>query len=341
MLKRKAPLYLLLITVLLGSTLTFLITKMIYSQPSSKTDGEDSLSYAQSQYKVKRLAGYKFIKPLLTAKPLNENENYTHIKRSITDYIDGFKSQGVLNAASVYLRDFDQSGWIGVNDEEHYAPGSLLKVPELITYLRMEEEHPGILNKTLTFNQNFTSDKTAHIVTKGIELGKSYTIKQLLEYMIEYSDNNATFILNQNIDVPMFQKVFTDLGLTAPDWKSSTYPISAQGYSVFMEVLFNASYLNIKNSEYAVNLLTKSDFSSGIQSGIPVSNLLIAHKFGESGTNINRELHESALVYIKDKPYLLTIMTRGCNNVELSKLSQVIQGIASLVYNGLSDQGNS
>ena len=336
MLKRKTPLYLLLVTVLLGSFLTFLITKSAYSKVSADSISEDQLSYAQNQYKVKRLGGYKFIRPLVTAKPMAEDERYAAIKQSIENYIEGFRNQGVLRTASVYLRDFDQSGWIGVNDTDQYAPGSLLKVPELITYLKMEEEHPGILNKSVAFNQNFTSDKTAHIITKGIEFGKSYMIRQLLEYMIEYSDNNATFILNQNIDVAMFKKVFTDLGLAAPDWNSSTYPISASGYSIFMEVLFNASYLNIKDSEFAVNLLTKSDFSSGIVRGIPVANLLIAHKFGESGTNINRELHESALVYINDRPYLLTIMTRGNNDIELARLTQVIQGIANLVYNGLA-----
>jgi beta-lactamase class A len=195
-------------------------------------------------------------------------------------------------------------------------PGSLLKVPELITFLKMEEQIPGTLDRQLTFAHEFVSDKKANILSKSIEVGHTYTIRELLRYMIEYSDNNATYLLNQNINVATFQKVFVDLGLDCPDWNASTFYVSSKDYSIFMEALFNATYLTIKNSEYAVSLLTKSDYEDGIRKGIPVGNLRIAHKFGESGTNVNKQLHESAIFYINNEPYLITVMTKGNKDVD-------------------------
>ena len=332
MLKKKVPVYLLLIITLACSAFIFFITKTfdIYGGVSDANVSEDN------SYKITRLSGYSFIKPLISAKPVNESTKYANIKQAVERVIQNSKDDGTLESASVYVRDFENSDWFCVNQEEKYMPGSLLKVPELITFLKMEEQNPGTLERQLTFSHAFVTDKKSNIVTKSIEIGHSYTIRELLKYMIEYSDNNATYLLNQNINVATFHKVFVDLGLDCPDWNASTFYVSSKNYSVFMEALFNASYLSIKNSEYAVSLLTKSDYEDGIRKGIPVNDLRIAHKFGESGTNINKQLHESALFYINNEPYLITVMTKGNRNVDFPRLAKVIQEVAGSVYSQLA-----
>jgi beta-lactamase class A len=133
----------------------------------------------------------------------------------------------------------------------------------------------------------------------------------------------------------MFSGIFEELGLAKPSLEGMSIPLSAQECSRFMEALFNATILNVKQSEYAVDLLCKSTFADGIVKGIPVGKLLIAHKFGEAGANQQKELHETALLYLDGKPYLITIMTRGQTNVELSRLAIVIQEIAGTIYKGL------
>jgi hypothetical protein len=47
------------------------------------------------------------------------------------------------------------------------------------------------------------------------------------------------------------------------------------------------------------------------------------------------QLHESAIIYVKDKPYLLTVMTKGKDNKTLSKL---IGEISSTVYKNMINQ---
>ena len=123
--------------------------------------------------------------------------------------------------------------------------------------------------------------------------------------------------------------------------KANNIPLSVQECSLFMESLFNATYLNIRQSEFAVDLLSKSTFSDGIVKGIPVGKLLIAHKFGEAGTDTNKELHETALLYIEDRPYLITVMTRGQANVEYSKLATVIQEISRTIYYGMAEKDHT
>ena len=116
--------------------------------------------------------------------------NNHQVAGCILNQIENYKNyQGVISA-SVYLKEFSHNEWIGVNEEEKYEPGSLFKVPILIAYLKMNEEHPGVLDKEILFNQQFSIDKVVAYKSKSIQLGKSYKVRELLKFMIEYSDNN-------------------------------------------------------------------------------------------------------------------------------------------------------
>jgi beta-lactamase class A len=113
-------------------------------------------------------------------------------------------------------------------------------------------------------------------------------------------------LLNQQMDLAVFKKTFTDLGLSDPDMSKSDIPITARQYSLFMRVLFNATYLNIQDSEYCTELLSHSDFKTGLVNGIP-GEMKVAHKFGEANDGINAHFGESGIIYLNNSPYLLTV----------------------------------
>ncbi len=330
-LKKISFSYVLLITIA-SCLLTYYFTNSIKNK--ELTNVENNAQSTASSYNIKRLNGYNYIKPLLFVDNVNESENLASVKQSIVEVIDNFKKTNTLTSASVYLKEYAGNEWTTINPDEKYSPGSLLKVPELITFLKMNEEKPGLLDKELLFDRPFTSDKAPVYLSKSIQLGHKYTIRELLNYMIEYSDNNATMLLNNNIDVNTFKKVFTDFGLEAPDWSSSNYPITAKDFSLFMRSLYNASYLTIKDSEFATELLGRTDFKQGIVKSLPAGTKIV-HKFGEGGDPLEKQLHESAIVYIKDKPYLVTIMTKG---KDMKMLPEVIRQISKTIYENMVSQ---
>jgi beta-lactamase class A len=324
---------LLIVLILLGisNASTFIITKKYDTSNNIKVK-KQSLNQIQSNacsFKVRRLGGLHYIKPLLLIDNLCQGDKLMPLKSSLNILFDNFKKSGVLNSASFYMKDYSNNDWMAINEYEKYSPGSLLKVPQLITILKMNEENPGFLNKKIPYVNTLITDKKPIYTSKSIKPGQSYTVKELLVYMIQYSDNNATMLLNGIIDIKIFKKVFTDLGLSEPDWYAKSYPISANEYSVFLRVLFNSGYLNMKDSEFALRLLTKSDFKNGIVNGLP-ANVQLAHKFGESGDASEKQLHESAIVYLNNNPFLITIMTKG---KDLKKLPEVIKEASNLVYN--------
>lgn len=329
MLKKEVPFYSIIIVFLATIIGTYAIVSWVDQKKINKV--QEAAAETRCDFTIKRRNGYDYIKPLMFVETPCESSQMIGIKTAVQNIIDGYKATGTITSASVYLRDFSSGHWMNINENEKYSPGSLLKVPELIAFMKMNEKHPGLLNKKIRYDHSLASDKHTNFLSKSIALGHEYTIKELLSYMITYSDNNATLLLNHQIDVAVFNSVFTDLGLPAPDNKANQYPITAKDYSLFMRALFNGSYLTIEDSEFCTSLLATCSFPVGMESGLPAT-VKMAHKFGEGGFDNAPQFSESGIVYINNRAYLLTVMTGGAN---MKQLPKVVGDIAHLVYENM------
>jgi beta-lactamase class A len=109
-----------------------------------------------------------------------------------------------------------------------------------------------------------------------------------------------------------------------------------------LRVLFNATYLDRDYSEKLLQLLSESDFSSGIKSGIP-QNITVSQKFGDAripdaqGTVVGAELQNCGIVYYPDHPYQLCIMTKGS---DIPDLERIIGQISQIIYTGVKQKYN-
>jgi beta-lactamase class A len=319
-----------LVFVLIG---TYYLTSL---WKTKQYESQMSSAAISCTYNIKRMGGFRFVKPLMFVDEDCESESLMNTKQKLISIIDQYKSIGDVDLASVYLREYNHNEWISINDTEKFDPGSLFKVPILITILKMNELNPGFLNKRVAYAHTANTGKLVEFPSKTITVGQTYTIRELLTYMIKYSDNNATVLLESNMDTKVLQKMFRDMNLEVPNVYAAEFKFTTKEYSYFMRAIYNAGYLNIDDSEFAGELLSQCDFKKGIVQGLP-ANTVVAHKFGESGNQNLKQLHESALVYLKNKPYLLTIMTRGKDN---NKLSQLLGELSKAVYTDMaSDAG--
>jgi beta-lactamase class A len=277
-----------------------------------------------------RLKSDRLIQPLLLSDVRNESTMYSTLKKDVVELIRDRMKEGKVKDVSVYTRDLRTGAWMSVNPDLKYNPSSILKVIILIAYLKKAEAEPGYLNQRAEYIGKDFKTPEQNIRSGGISDGGKYTYKELLEYMIVNSDNKANMLLNKNVDPEFANRVFTDLGFDAPDKNATNLAMTTSELSRFFRVLFNASYLNKENSEYALELLSKSEFKDGIRAGVP-SDVITAHKFGEKsypGTNV-QELHELGIVYNKNAPFLISIMTRG-NSIDNQK--DIIRDITEITY---------
>ena len=304
------------------------------SSPQIKEDNSDT------QTKEIRQSGYNFINPLLECEVDNSSpilkSSELKIKKTIQEDIVEKNPDADI---ALYYRDLKNGPAFGINEQAQYSPASLLKVPLMIAYYKYAENDPDIFKKEVLFDHasdNFTQQFQSK---NHIEPGKKYTIEQLMEAMIKYSDNEATNLLFQNMNSDDLNSIFSDLGISAPDMYNPDNSISVKDYASFFRILYNASYLSRTSSEKALGLLSMVEYKNGIVSGVP-SNTMISHKFGEreslskDGKAI-RQLHDCGIVYHPDRPYLICVMTRGKN---FENLSNILVDISKIIYQEINER---
>lgn len=239
-----------------------------------------------------------------------------------------------ITDVAVYYRDLNNGPVDAVNASETFLPASLLKVPIMMTLLHESESNPAILNEKITYNPGTSTPQLSTMQTivpqESIKAGQTYTISQLIVYMIEYSDNNAMNLLFNRVPIADQIDLYNQLGVDSSVLTNATGGLTVKQYSVFFRILYNSSYLSRTDSEFALSLLSKTDFDNGLRAGVP-SNIVISHKFGERQLNGGlQQLHDCGIVYYPNHPYLLCVMSRG---TDMSSLSSALSDISLFVYN--------
>lgn len=277
---------------------------------------------------------YKHINPLLDCDlaDFTLTTDLLLLKKTIRDIIDSqIKSQNV-SFVSVYYRELNDGPWIGIHDRELFSPASLIKVPLMIAYYKKADSNPDLLNQTIT--DNITPDDSDQNIKPSVTLAphKSYTIDELINRMIIYSDNEAFNLLMANIDNRLVRQVYSDLGVDIS--KADNDPdgdiVSVRDYASFFRVLYNSTYISKTMSEKALDLLTRVQYDRALRAAVPVD-VEIAHKFGEREylATGEKQLHDCGIVYTS-KPYLLCVMTR--TQKELNSAADTIKQISAAVY---------
>lgn len=288
-------------------------------------------------------AEYAHLSPFLSCvdeKGLNLSEIH-YFRPRIDEYITKVISQHPDIHISYYFRDLNNGIWIGVNEKDEFSPASLMKLPLMITVLKMAQEKPDILQFKILFKkkdfENVDEDS-------GFEKKDNtyYSIEELLNQMIEYSDNAASLILMQFAGMDKVEKTENDLDLTVSK-SADIYSnfVRVKSYAATFRILYNGSYLNREMSEKALGILAKAQFKGGIRAAVP-SSYTIAHKYGErdwldpKGNRKTLQLHHFGIVYYPTKPYLIGVMTRGGATKEIKE--KIITDLAKITFEEVEKQ---
>lgn len=276
--------------------------------------------------------GYTFINPLLAVGDIEYLRSHTKLRNTLQGTIYKYEDSHDLQTASVYVRTLIDGKWTSVNRSERYSPASLYKAVLLIAYLKKAETQSGILQEKTIFGGSIEKEQGDEF--EPMVKGHTYTVWELLERLIIYSDNDAKNLLHQHLDLAYINHVFSDLSLPVPDEDDNGDITTVDLYSIFFRVLYNATYLNKPMSEMALQLLSKVDFRKGIVAGIE-ADIPVAHKFGHRvvanaiGGHATEQLHDCGIVYHPKHPYFICIMTKGYT---VPKLEDIIARLSHDVY---------
>lgn len=272
-------------------------------------------------------------KRLSCAEYAESRDNMQALSAKLTHIAQSHVSEKKAVRVSVWVRDLITRQWAAYNEHDQYIPASLLKVPLMITYYKIAEVEPSILDQRLTYAEPEQPDKPGIPPAQTLTRGQSYTVAELIEQMIIYSDNNTMRLLLNHIGDQILFKTLTDLGLQVVTASDTVNFVTVKTYANVFRILYNASYLNREYSEKALELLTRTKFK-GVTKSLP-SSAVVAHKFGErevadpEGNVMTVQLHDCGIVYKGEKSYSLCIMTEG---KDLKVQETILEDISKLVY---------
>jgi beta-lactamase class A len=112
----------------------------------------------------------------------------------------------------------NNGGWFGINEKETFSPASLMKLPVLLAYLKKAEQNPSFLEMQVIYKEDprVASYKQNIPPEKQLVPGNSYSLWDILQYMITYSDNHASLLLESMLSLEDLHHTFTDLGILFP-----------------------------------------------------------------------------------------------------------------------------
>lgn len=239
-----------------------------------------------------------------------------------------------ITQLSIYFRDISPGPRFGVGEYDKFHPASLSKVPIMIALLHEADRDPTLLNKTLMYTGALATNMNVEAADQTIEPNTPYTIRELIEKMIVYSDNYSYIVLTRELNDPSpigAYYTFRDLDVLSMMLAPKADVVSIQSYGNLFAILYGNGYLSREMSQFALGLLSKSTYQAGLVAGVP-ENVRVAHKFGLRKTNDEIQLHDCGIVYY-EQPYILCVMTSGTDQ---TVLESVISDISKTVYDHIA-----
>ena len=228
---------------------------------------------------------------------------------------------------SIYFEFLNTGANIQINNGERFYPASLVKLPSAIVAMKKVEKGEWRMDSRLVL---FDQDKDPRYGTLYQQpVGTSFSIEELLRALLTQSDNTAHRILMRNLSESELDGLKEAIGLNELfDEKSE---VSAKEYSRIFRALYNSSFLNRDGSQKILKWLTETPFNTMLPSGLSAGTNF-SHKIGED--NVEKNYLDSGIVYLPNRPYLLTAMIKGHDQAKANEIMKQISRAAYEYVNG-------
>lgn len=275
----------------------------------------------------------KLTSPLLECDTgsLARTHEFSEFEKRLNAELNTYVNDGAVSNVAVYFRNLLGGSWFGINEREVFSPASMLKVSVMIAVYKKAESNSSLLSQTLKYSRVYSQDKQYFDAPEHLEIGKEYSVDELVSRMIKFSDNESMFLLGDKLGSHLVESLYSDLKLLPLSENFSDYTMTVKDYSSFFRILFNSTYLSVELSNKALELLASARFNQGISANLPPG-IIAAHKFGERtyAQDNSKQLHDCGIIYYPNNPYMLCVMTKG---KDFESLASVIRRVSTTVFN--------
>lgn len=282
------------------------------------------------------MTGFYFLDPTVSQLDLDTyldmKDQYTASYRPLKYEIEKVISNS-SGEFGVYFEDLEFHSWIGINEKEYFTPASLMKITTAAAILKEVEEGELSLGEQVLLTSKFSDSGFGDLYKHQ---GSLFTIEQLIQIALIYSDNTAVKALHPYILEDRWKEARLAMGLplVSIEQSASGIQLTPKQFSNVFRSLYYSGYLSRSSSNWVLSLLAQSAFKDGIPAGVP-QDVIVAHKIGvwvTEGESLG-SVHDCGIVYA-DKHYILCVMSE---NVTTEEGNRVIREISKTVYNYVSE----
>lgn len=251
--------------------------------------------------------------------------NFVPLRKALRAYVEPLGGE-----VGVYFEYLPSGVSIGVNATEEIRLASLSKVPLAMSILKKVEKKEINLTDKVFLKEEHLDQKFGDLWKRGA--GASLTIEELIKLSLQQSDNTAYQTLFAMLSDKEVEEVYENLEIEISTASSSPL-VSPKSYSSIFRSLYLASYLLENESNYLLEILTKTIFSDKIPAGIP-SDVPVAHKIGVFNRPDTDEkvYSDCGIVYIPLRPYILCIFVQDTESVAVKHMTLISKMVYGYVH---------
>ncbi len=233
-------------------------------------------------------------------------------------------------STTLYFEFLNSGANISINPGLKVWPASLAKLPLGMSVMKKIERREWSSETELVITQETRDVRSGTLHSRAI--GSKVDVKELLEAMLMHSDNTAYLTLLKNVDMKDLDPLIYETGLE--ELANKEGKTDAKEYSRLYRTLYTSSFLKRENSSAILEWLSETDFDRYLASGLDRS-VRFANKWGANEND--HVYHDSGIVYVPYRPYILTVMIQGDGATnEEAKAQDLMHDISELVYQYVS-----
>lgn len=245
------------------------------------------------------------------------------LRQELIKIADDAQKEGIR--VGLYYEYLNTGSNVSINQDERFWPASLSKMPTAIATMKKVQNNEWKLTNELVLFEEDKDERFGELYKKPT--GTRFTIEELLKNILINSDNTAHKILVRNLSNDEYTNIFEALGME--ELFDKNYNITAKEYSRIFKSLYSASFLDREHSQILLEWLSESNFGEYLESGLP-EEIKFSHKIGIEDKE--EVFLDSGIVYIPNRPYLITVMIDVKKNGNEEKAKEVMTKVSKAAY---------
>lgn len=270
----------------------------------------------------------KLISPRIQAGILQPKSLLIFNFKPLEQEIDNYLEANNLSVA-LYVLNIRDGASFGINEDAHFGAFSLNKLPAAIIILKKVESGELTLDSELVITPEDRNSASGTLYKKTF--GR-LSVRELLRYMLQESDNTAFNVLAREISLEDGKNLTEYLDYYQNDIDEGSSPINLEitpknTANLFMS-LYLSTFLEPENSEMILQYLTNTSYDIKKHAGLP-EEVIVAQKYGSFYYNNSQFFHSCGIMYIQDSRIFYCAMSE---NLERAGAEETVGEIVNKIY---------